>query len=375
MSQRRGKKFYYLFSSHINEQDEIMNQNQPNRFEPYYSQALKAAEERSKLQKKELYEKLCLRQMKRPLLYMEIVPRFWARYFGYPPEKVNDPEIAYLIHLQGIHEHQKIFRDDVILSIGQPPQIAKNKGDVPAQRNPLVDLNVIHETGANVYRPTIKCREDLDRLKAIKNLAYPFGNTGALGAAFYVRGTTEYLMDMMDDPAFARELIEFLNRLKLKAIGDGGDETVLMNDDVNCDLISPALYEEFVFPCDTEVASKYKRVWHHSCGNLTPILDKVVTLPNLIRLHISPWTDLAKAVEVMPETMIVEKHLDPAADVDQKSEMEMRMQIQAIMDLTGNHPTLIISSSQHGSSIEKTIMWYKIAREEIMNRYPHEPEM
>ncbi|MBU4200185.1 MAG: hypothetical protein KKG09_07615 [Verrucomicrobia bacterium] len=345
-----------------------------NRFEPYYSQALKAVAERSKLHKKELYAKAGRREIKRPLLYMEIVPRFWARYFGYPPEKVDDPETAYLIHLKGIHEHQRIFRDDVPLSIGHPPQTAKNIESRPAQRNPLVEQEVIHETGANVYKPTVKSRGDLELFKVMQDLTYPFGNTGALGAAFYVRGTTEYLMDMMDDPEFARDLIGFLNGLKLKNGGNGSEETVLMNDDVNCDLISPSLYEEFVFPCDAAIATKYKRVWHHSCGNLTPILAKVVTLPNLIRLHISPWTDLAKAVEVMPEPMIIEKHMDPAADVDQTTEKEMRAQMREILNLTQNHPTLIISSSQHGSSIEKTVMWYKIAREEIMKRYPNELE-
>jgi hypothetical protein len=82
---------------------------------------------------------------------------------------------------------------------------------------------------------------------------------------------------------------------------------ILGDDEVDGNIISPGTYEEFIYPSDQEFCRDHRGIYFHSCGNLTPMLPLIRSLPNLRILHVSSLTDFSRAVEVFGDSVIYEK--------------------------------------------------------------------
>jgi MtaA/CmuA family methyltransferase len=126
----------------------------------------------------------------------------------------------------------------------------------------------------------------LDRLQAIRLLKQAVGGDkivegwveGACGAAADLRGLNTLMLDFHDDPAFVRELLEFVLKLGLefgrRQVEAGAD--VIGIGDPAASLIGPRLYREFVRPCHQRLVDGLRaagaRVRLHICGNTRSIL-------------------------------------------------------------------------------------------------------
>jgi uroporphyrinogen-III decarboxylase len=126
------------------------------------------------------------------------------------------------------------------------------------------------------------------------------------------------------------ELLEFYSAAPLGLRGDA----TFGSDDVNCSLISPEDYREFVHPYEAEIAELFERIYYHSCGNLTPIFEDLLELPNIHKIHVSPWSDLAAAKQIIGDEVIVQKFMDPQRDIEQCDEAEMRGRLSRVLDLS-----------------------------------------
>ena len=101
---------------------------------------------------------------------------------------------------------------------------------------------------------------------------------GPCGAAADLRGINRLMLDFYDDPAFVRDLFEFVLELALRFGGaqvEAGADVVGIGDPA-ASLVGPALYEEFVWPCEKRLADGLHeagaKVRLHICGDTRRIL-------------------------------------------------------------------------------------------------------
>ena len=121
--------------------------------------------------------------------------------------------------------------------------------------------------------------------------------------AMGLRGATDLIVDTKMDPEFVHELMQistettksFTDALSEIGIGVGYSEAP-----ASCNLISPAIYRDFILPYHKELVSYFKEkkvgVGLHICGNANPILDDMVST-GASNISVDSGTDLALAAE------------------------------------------------------------------------------
>jgi uroporphyrinogen decarboxylase len=121
--------------------------------------------------------------------------------------------------------------------------------------------------------------------------------------AMGLRGANDLIVDTKMDPEFVHELMKvsteatkrFTEALSEIGIGVGYSEAP-----ASCNLISPKMYREFVFPYHKELVSYFKEkkigVGIHICGNANPILEDMVAT-GASNISVDSGTDLSKAAE------------------------------------------------------------------------------
>ncbi len=107
--------------------------------------------------------------------------------------------------------------------------------------------------------------------------------------ATFMRGTENLLMDVVLNRSFVRDLLNGITEYMLETmeiLAERFDfECVALSDDYGTQrglLISPDHWRELVKPCLTKVyaAAKAanKRIWHHSCGHIVPIIPDLIDI-------------------------------------------------------------------------------------------------
>jgi uroporphyrinogen decarboxylase len=118
-----------------------------------------------------------------------------------------------------------------------------------------------------------------------------------------LRGVINILRDSTNDPEFIHELMEITSQTTIKfteALSEIGVGVGYSEAPASCDLISPKMYRDFVFPYHKKIVDHFKAqkigVGFHVCGNATPILDDLVDT-GASNISVDSGTDLAKAAE------------------------------------------------------------------------------
>ena len=102
---------------------------------------------------------------------------------------------------------------------------------------------------------------------------------GPIAEAADLRGINTVMMDFFDDPAFVRDLFEFVVEMELRFAGEqvraGAD--VIGIGDAAASLISPQIYNEFVWPYEKRLVDGIHslgcKVRLHICGNTRRLLE------------------------------------------------------------------------------------------------------
>jgi uroporphyrinogen decarboxylase len=102
----------------------------------------------------------------------------------------------------------------------------------------------------------------------------------------FLRGTTQFLMDMVDNPRLVHELIEVALSYDIRAMQrmvEAGVDVVVFGDDYadkNSTLMSPAHFKQFILPglkrCVDAAHDAGAYVVKHTDGNIMPIIDMIV---------------------------------------------------------------------------------------------------
>lgn len=184
---------------------------------------------------------------------------------------------------------------------------------------------------------SIEIKDDLLGYGMLNSFRSPFQELS------HLREFMELLMDLRENPGFIHEMMSFLtdasiaraqemNRVNGKAIFQpciGGDE-------VNCQIISPADYDEYILPYERKIAAEGKNYYYHSCGNLTPIFDRIVNLPNIQKIHVSPWSDLRTAVSAIGRRAVIQKIVGTQQDIMQNTDAGMVSLLTKIREVVGD---------------------------------------
>lgn len=102
--------------------------------------------------------------------------------------------------------------------------------------------------------------------------------------------------------------------------------------------LSPEMYAEFLQPYHARLAAAMgeNRVYYHACEDIAAKIPIIRDLPNLRRVHVSPWTDLEIAVEQLGRTVVLEVDVHPADTVFVHSQAQMREALERRMDIAGD---------------------------------------
>lgn len=121
--------------------------------------------------------------------------------------------------------------------------------------------------------------------------------------AMGLRGANNLILDTKMDPGFVQQLMEtcsqatisFTEALSKLGVGIGYSEAP-----ASCNLISPKIYREFVFPYHKQIVSYFNEmkvgIGIHICGDANPILDDLVAT-GASNISVDSGTDLEKAAK------------------------------------------------------------------------------
>jgi len=190
----------------------------------------------------------------------------------------------------------------------------------------------------------------------IKNLvgdelqvSFPGWDRNPFGVAFHLMKIENLLMGMLDNPAFIHKLLRLITdsckewtKQKAKFLGQPVGMGSLFSDEVNIPTLSPALYEEFVFPYECELSEFYGGIsYWHSCGNTTDLMKVIRRIPNIHMFHVGPWTSLNEAVKVF-KGIPLEICLNPLSDIHMADEKSMESKLREIIETCPPKQPLVV---------------------------------
>lgn len=208
-----------------------------------------------------------------------------------------------------------------------------------------------------------------DKLK----IFFPGWARGPWSIGTILRGFNEILIDTKESPEFVHKLMQFTvdarihfeeERCKFLKINPtdksylwkyvtyrSNTSSDLFEDEVDGGVFSKETFSEFIVPYVKKLGEFYNGIsYYHSCGNLTPFLPDLALSNIESVIHISPWTDMKKAVEIMPESITLQKSLHPFNDVAEADEEWMKKNLSNIIEEAKGHKLEIWADGLYSGS-------------------------
>jgi len=189
----------------------------------------------------------------------------------------------------------------------------------------------------------------LDRIQAIREFKKSvYGKYSIMGwiegpvaEAADLRGVTDLLMDLAMDPEFVVKLMDLCVKVEIEfAIAqiESGADTIGIGDAI-ASQISPAMYEEFIFPQEKKIIDGIHEadgiVRLHICGNTTHLLPYMAELgADIIDLD---WqVDMKKARQILGTKTVLVGNLDPVNAVMKATPEQIINHVRQIYSDVGN---------------------------------------
>ena len=224
------------------------------------------------------------------------------------------------------------FDVDLVQAISDPYRETHDFGatiEFPADGLPVCPTPLLrHETAlAKLVVPDPRSGERMsDRLRAVERFRQDVGGErpimgwveGALAEAADLRGVQKLLMDLIQRPAWVRELLERCTEVAIEfavAQVDAGADIIGLGDAI-ASQVSPRMYKEFALPYERRIFDAVRNAGAiprlHICGDITHLLPFVSEAgPRIVDLD---WmVDIPKAVAALPPEIDVCGNVDPVA--------------------------------------------------------------
>jgi hypothetical protein len=137
-------------------------------------------------------------------------------------------------------------------------------------------------------------------------------------------------------------------------------------------VVSPAMYEEFVFPYQLPLLERFGLACYGCCEPLHDRWHIVKRIPNLRRVSVSPWCNREKMVEYLGNKYIYSLKPNPSALAQNHFDGDaIRADIADTLDKAKGCHVEVFMKDTHtiGNDPSRVINWVRIVREEIDKRY------
>lgn len=222
----------------------------------------------------------------------------------------------------------------------------------------------------------------------------------------FVRGANELFMDMVTEPEFVHEFMNFLmegnlhefqqlvdfNLLSLNndntynTTGGNGYTDELPQPGFNPDQVrpkdiwasaeaqelagvSPEMHQEFAMQYEKKILERFGLTGYGCCEDLTHKLDYVFTIPNIRRISCSPWANVAKCAEKLKGNYIFSWKPNPAHLVGTFKPELIREYVRDAVELAQAHGCVFEMILKDTHTCEKQPdrfdEWTRVAREVI----------
>ena len=211
-------------------------------------------------------------------------------------------------------------------------------------------------------------------------IIFPEWDFGCYGIALSLRGTEYFSVDMINDPEFAHELLQFIYTSKVEYTEERArflktavEPLYIPNDDITIPIISPNGYRDFILPYEIKTSELHGGIdYWHSCGRVDPLLEHIKKIPNLKMIHVSYANNFERAAGAIGTDHIIEYVLNPIDDVLKSTPEQMTAQLRDLKALNeGLSYTVRADAFQVLSTVENDIdkikQWIRICRKVFGN--------
>jgi len=196
----------------------------------------------------------------------------------------------------------------------QPPAIDESNA-LLADKKTLAGLAAPDPLGGGRMTDRVRAAE-LFRSKVGGKLLIEGWVEGPCAEAADLRGINRLMLDFYDDPAFVRDLFDFVLDLGLrfaKAQVEAGVDLIGVGD-AAASLVGPQIYQDFVLPYERKLVvglhAMGTRVRLHICGNTKAILPWIGTL-GCEMVDLDWMVPLSRAREAMGPNQVLAGNVDP----------------------------------------------------------------
>jgi len=206
--------------------------------------------------------------------------KYAADYRALADAQIRMAEDFDLDHVSGISDPCREAADcgaAVRFFDDQPPAVLETEA-LLADKRLLAGLGIPDPLGGGRMHDRVRAmslfKERVGREKLIEGWI-----EGPCAEAADLRGINALMMDFIDDPAFVRDLFEFILEMEIRfaeAQAQAGADIIGIGD-AAASLVGPAIYEEIVWPYEKRLVdalhARGTKVRLHICGNTGRILS------------------------------------------------------------------------------------------------------
>lgn len=273
-----------------------------------------------------------------PLVYLKWTLKINIYRFKNFPD--DTPLLKIIPIYLGVAFEPSLFGVPVVYSLNREP-LFTSEGSVIKDKRDLAKIKLPNFFKSGLMPLAHKFYDEINKLipKGF-SVIFPKWGRGPFGVACAVRGMENLLIDMIEDPKFVHQLMQLIvnsrkeyTQNRRKFTGKNEIESTCWNDEVSCPIISPQLYEEFIFPYEDQLSNFYGGIrWWHSCGNKTPLVSIIKRMSQPIGfMDFGLWADnLQTAVRELNAR--IPFHVRPASNqILERNEEIVKNHIQGIM--------------------------------------------
>lgn len=213
-----------------------------------------------------------------------------------------------------------------------------------------------------------------------------------------LRGLEQMMWDMVDRPAWLHKLLAFMRDAILRAheqaeaAGDlhlcdhdnqampysleladpAADGRAVRRKDLwvflasqETTLVSPAMFEEFMLRYQRPIMEEFGLAAYGCCEDLTRKIDCLRKVPNLRRIAVTPWADLASCAEQIGQDFVLSWRPSPAEMICTGFDPErVRRTVREALKVCGEcHVDITLKDVETiGGNFENLIEWTRIVR-------------
>lgn len=211
-----------------------------------------------------------------------------------------------------------------------PEPVIKSKSDLVGRPIPDFYQSGLMPVAHRMWEEISELVGERLNVRFVEWLRSPFG------VAIDIRGFQNLLLDMLGDPGFFHDILDYVVESQIawyddwsKLLGKQPEGISLFNDEIDGNILSIKHYKENIFRHEKALNDAFGLLtYYHSCGDLTPMMSQIERLPRIRMLDLGPYTDKPGALQALGKEFLFEIRVHPERDLLRTSRSKMRRVLQ-----------------------------------------------